>query len=90
MLLSGKCLIDAMAVKGSGIESTGNARVVNRRENAKQGNATKRRLCVKALLCIVLYRLVMALLGIEMALTRSGEAGISGVRALNSDEWPRQ
>ena len=37
---------------------------------------------VKALLCRVPYRFVMALLGIEMALTRSGEAGISGVRAL--------
>ena len=30
-------MLDAMAVKCSGIESTGNARVVNRREKAKQG-----------------------------------------------------
>jgi hypothetical protein len=43
---------------------------------------------VKALLCRVPYRFVMALLGIEMALTRSGEAGISGARAMNSDEGP--
>jgi hypothetical protein len=37
---------------------------------------------VKALLCRVPYRFVMALLGIEMAVNRNGEAGISGARVM--------